>query len=201
MSFDLLPGNWHYRCTAVQDTPLGTRVAILGIHHEDHELAPSVRRDGSLDPMGFTEPTSTQTLGVDSARFGFFDGGMFWNDAACKEAGYSSWEHSLESCKTIDAVEASYSSWEHILESCKTVDGVTPPPGIVSASGFGDGEYKLQSYMDGQKLKAAFIRFISEEEVEQISGWMVDRMATSLKVYSRAGGPAWSALPLQARQP
>ena len=98
ISFDLLPGNWQCRCVH-HDTLMGRRAAILGIHHEDHRFIPSVRSDAACGMQGFVEPTSAETLVVDNGCFGFCGAGMFHNEAACKEAGYSSWEHCRESGK------------------------------------------------------------------------------------------------------
>ena len=148
ISFDLLPGNWHCRCVHRD-----SRAALLGIHHEDHRFIPSVRSDAAFGVQGFLEPTSIETLVVDSGRFGFYDAGMFHNEAACKETGYSSWEHCRESCKIEN-------------QARRAIDSAAPL-GVISPSGFGDGVYELHAYMEDQKLRAAIIRFISEGASEE----------------------------------
>ena len=138
-------GMWDALVVKSDEGDWGVRCAELIIVHEDFKMPVDFDIDWEAADI---------EVGVDSGQAGFFDKKFYKDDSVIEESHYGSYE--------FDCDGAFYSACgSHTLSPLGA--GVIRN-GAVSSSGYGDGGYKCEYFMEDDEIVAARIIFISDQE-------------------------------------
>lgn len=145
-TFEAENGEWDVYIEKKDIDGWGKRIAELSIFHKNHN---QFRYNGAWE-------LSKITGGVDSGQFGFFDDKYYGDDDTVKDN---------ELCNIID-IKKSGDKWYSVCCNNTIGDkfvGVIPF-GCVSRTGLGDGNYPIYTITIENKVVAAKVIFIGDEE-------------------------------------